>query len=160
MLLRFIKVERNAALLLVIAGLLGLTLANLPLTTDLVHSLAPVHKVSETLLCLFFFLVGLELKRELTEGTFKNKKALLVPFLAAVMGAVIPAGIYFLITRNDSVALGGWAIPMATDITFALAVFSLFASRMPAGSRAFLMAFAIIDDILAIVVLWLLVQQF
>ena len=93
MLLRFIKVERNAALLLVVAGLLGLILANLPATAPLVHDLEPLHKVSEYLLCLFFFLVGLELKRELTQGTFKNRRALLVPLLAAIMGALVPAGI-------------------------------------------------------------------
>ena len=153
MLLRFIKVERNAALLLVIAGLLGLSLANLPATATFVHDLGALHQISEYLLCLFFFMVGLELKRELTEGTFKNRKALLVPLLAAVMGALVPAGIYFLVTQSDSIARGGWAIPMATDITFALAVFSIFATSMPSGSRQFLMAFAIIDDILAIVVI-------
>ena len=153
MLLRFIKVERNAALLLVLAGLLGLSLANLPAAVTFVHDLGALHQVSEYLLCLFFFLVGLELKRELTEGTFKNRRALLVPLLAAVMGALVPAAIYYLVTQSDSIARGGWAIPMATDITFALAVFSIFATSMPSGSRQFLMAFAIIDDILAIVVI-------
>jgi NhaA family Na+:H+ antiporter len=153
MLLRFIKVERNAALLLVVAGLLGLILANLPVTAHLVHEIHPLHQASEYLLCLFFFLVGLELKRELTQGTFKNRRALLVPLLAAIMGALVPAGIYYLVTQSDSIARGGWAIPMATDITFALAVFSIFATTMPQGSRQFLMAFAIIDDILAIVVI-------
>ena len=153
MLLRFIKVERNAALLLVLAGVAGLILANLPATASLVHDLGALHQVSEYLLCLFFFLVGLELKRELTEGTFKNRKALLVPVLAAIMGALVPAGIFYLVTASDSIARGGWAIPMATDITFALAVFSIFATTMPKGSRQFLMAFAIIDDILAIVVI-------
>jgi NhaA family Na+:H+ antiporter len=156
MLLKFIKVERNAALLLVIAGVLGLILANLTETAHLVHDLEGLHQVSEYLLCLFFFLVGLELKRELTEGTFKNRKALLVPLLAAIMGALVPAGIYYLVTQSDSIARGGWAIPMATDITFALAVFSIFATTMPTGSRQFLMAFAIIDDILAILVIALL----
>ena len=134
MLLRFIKVERNAALLLVLAGVAGLILANLPATASLVHDLGALHQVSEYLLCLFFFLVGLELKRELTEGTFKNRKALLVPLLAAIMGALVPAGIYYLVTASDSIARGGWAIPMATDITFALAVFSIFATTMPSGS--------------------------
>ena len=156
MLLKFIKVERNAALLLVIAGLLGLILANLAETAHLVHDLEGLHQVSEYLLCLFFFLVGLELKRELTEGTFKNRKALLVPLLAAIMGALVPAGIYYVVTQSDSIARSGWAIPMATDITFALAVFSIFATTMPTGSRQFLMAFAIIDDILAILVIALL----
>jgi NhaA family Na+:H+ antiporter len=69
------------------------------------------------------------------------------------MGALVPAGIYYLVTQSDSIARGGWAIPMATDITFALALFSIFAKSMPSGSRQFLMAFAIIDDILAIVVI-------
>ena len=145
--------ERNAALLLVLAGLLGLVLANVPETAHLVHDLEGLHHISEYLLCLFFFLVGLELKRELTQGTFKNRKTLIVPLLAAIMGALVPAGIYYLVTQGDTIARGGWAIPMATDITFALAVFSIFATTMPSGSRQFLMAFAIIDDILAIVVI-------
>jgi NhaA family Na+:H+ antiporter len=150
MLLRFIKVERNAAALLVLAAITGLVLANLPGVELSIHSLA---EISEYSLMLFFFLVGLELKRELTDGAFKEKKKLIVPLMAAVSGALLPALLYFAVTNENSVAQSGWAIPMATDITFALAIFSFFANRMPSGSRQFLLAFAIIDDILAIIVI-------
>jgi len=149
-LIRFIKVERNAALLLVIAGILGLVLANLT-GGNLVSS--QVTEISHYFLCLFFFLVGLELKRELTGGVFQNKKALLVPLLAAVFGALLPAILFLLVAGNNLTARNGWAIPMATDITFALAIFSFFARRFAKGARSFLLAFAIIDDILAIVVI-------
>ncbi|NBR25925.1 MAG: hypothetical protein EBU08_19515 [Micrococcales bacterium] len=150
MLIRFIKVERNAALLLVAAGLLGLLSANLFGSESISK---PVSELSHYLLCLFFFLVGLELKRELTSGMFMQKKVLVVPLLAAVFGAAVPALIYVLVTRGDSAAQSGWAIPMATDITFALAVFSFFALRFRKEARGFLLAFAIIDDILAIIVI-------
>jgi NhaA family Na+:H+ antiporter len=149
-LVRFIQVERNAALLLVAAGLLGLLVANLSgagIVSD------QVAELSHYSLCLFFFLVGLELKRELTGGVFTNKKSLLAPLLAAVFGAVLPAILYFLITQNNPAAQNGWAIPMATDITFALAVFSFFSRKFSKGARGFLLAFAIIDDILAIIVI-------
>jgi NhaA family Na+:H+ antiporter len=149
-LIRFIKVERNAALLLVIAGILGLLLANLT-GGNLVSN--QVTDMSHYFLCLFFFLVGLELKRELTVGVFQNKLALLVPLLAAVFGALLPAILFLLVAGNNLTARNGWAIPMATDITFALAIFSFFARRFSKGARSFLLAFAIIDDILAIVVI-------
>jgi NhaA family Na+:H+ antiporter len=149
-LIRFIKVERNAALLLVLAGLVGFLLAN---STGESFISAQVSEASHYLLCLFFFLVGLELKRELVSGVFVNKRSLLVPLFAAVLGAVLPALIYLAVSANDPVARSGWAIPMATDITFALAVFSFFARKLPSGARSFLLAFAIIDDILAIIVI-------
>jgi NhaA family Na+:H+ antiporter len=110
-------------------------------------------ELSHYLLCLFFFLVGLELKRELTGGVFSNKKSLLVPLLAAVFGALLPAVAYAAVTLNHPIAQKGWAIPMATDITFALAVFSFFSKKFTRGARGFLLAFAIIDDILAIIVI-------
>jgi len=110
-------------------------------------------ELSHYLLCLFFFLVGLELKRELTSGVFSNKKRLLVPLFAAVFGALLPAVAYAAVTLNHPIAQKGWAIPMATDITFALAVFSFFSKKFTRGARGFLLAFAIIDDILAIIVI-------
>jgi len=149
-LIRFIKVERNAALLLVVAGILGLVISNSTGSTLVTIQMA---ELSHYLLCLFFFLVGLELKRELTGGVFSNKKSLLVPLLAAVFGALLPAVAYAAVTLNHPIAQKGWAIPMATDITFALAVFSFFSKKFSRGARGFLLAFAIIDDILAIVVI-------
>jgi len=149
-LIRFIRVERNAALLLVVAGILGLVISNSTGSTLVTSQMA---ELSHYLLCLFFFLVGLELKRELTGGVFSNKKSLLVPLLAAVFGALLPAVAYAAVTLNHPIAQKGWAIPMATDITFALAVFSFFSKKFTRGARGFLLAFAIIDDILAIVVI-------
>ena len=150
MLIRFIRVERNAALLLVVAGILGLVISN---STGSTLVTSQVAELSHYLLCLFFFLVGLELKRELTGGVFSNKKSLLVPLLAAVFGALLPAVAYAAVTLNHPIAQKGWAIPMATDITFALAVFSFFSKKFTRGARGFLLAFAIIDDILAIIVI-------
>ena len=150
MLIRFIRVERNAALLLVVAGILGLVISKSTGSTLVTIQMA---ELSHYLLCLFFFLVGLELKRELTGGVFSNKKSLLVPLLAAVFGALLPAVAYAAVTLNHPIAQKGWAIPMATDITFALAVFSFFSKKFTRGARGFLLAFAIIDDILAIIVI-------
>jgi len=149
-LIRFIRVERNAALLLVVAGILGLVISKSTGSTLVTIQMA---ELSHYLLCLFFFLVGLELKRELTGGVFSNKKSLLVPLLAAVFGALLPAVAYAAVTLNHPIAQKGWAIPMATDITFALAVFSFFSKKFTRGARGFLLAFAIIDDILAIIVI-------
>jgi NhaA family Na+:H+ antiporter len=144
-------VDRNAALVILLAGVLGFALANL--VPGLAAQIGDVHHYAELGLALFFFVIGLELKHELTEGVFKQKRSLLVPVLAAIFGALIPAGIYYLVTFNDPVASQGWAIPMATDITFAVAVFSIFGSKLPKGSKQFLLAFAIIDDLLAILVI-------
>ncbi|NBQ93219.1 MAG: hypothetical protein EBU06_04645 [Micrococcales bacterium] len=151
MVLSFIKSERNAAVFIVLAGLLGLIFANQ--VSGFEESLKSIHHFAELALAIFFFYIGLELKDELTNGVFVNRKALLIPGFAALIGAMIPAGLYYLVTYSDPIASKGWAIPMATDITFALAVFTIFGSRMPRGSRQFLLAFAIIDDLLAILVI-------
>jgi len=151
MVLSFIKSERNAAVFIVLAGLLGLIFANQIIGFE--ESVKPVHHFAELALAVFFFYIGLELKDELTNGVFVNRKALLIPGFAALIGALVPAGLYYLVTYSDPIANKGWAIPMATDITFALAVFTIFGSRMPKGSRQFLLAFAIIDDLLAILVI-------
>lgn len=149
--LSLFKDERKVAGFIGLAGLLGLVIANL--NPDFSHQIAGLHYVAELALALFFFMVGLELKTEITHGVFANKRALLVPGLAAVFGALLPAGLYFLVTQSDPVASSGWAIPMATDTTFALAVFALFGRRMPNGSRQFLLALAIVDDLFAISVI-------
>lgn len=149
--LKFIKVDRNAALIIVLAGILGFSLANF--VPGLASGASQLHHYAELSLALFFFVIGLELKHELTSGVFVKKSSLLVPTLAAIFGAFIPAGFYYLVTMNDPVASAGWAIPMATDVTFAVAVFSIFGSKLPNGSKQFLLAFAIIDDLLAILVI-------
>ena len=155
--LKFIRIDRNAALFIVLAGIIGLYLANtLPGFAD---SLEPMHFYAKVALAVFFFVIGLELKAEMTHGVFANRKSIIVPGMAALVGALVPAAFYFSVTFSDPVASTGWAIPMATDITIALAVFALFGSRMPKGSKQFLLAFAIIDDLLAILVIALFLRS-
>jgi NhaA family Na+:H+ antiporter len=98
----------------------------------------------------FFFLVGLELKREFTSGALKNPRALLVPGLAAFFGVALPAATYLLVTAGDGTARSGWPIPTATDVTFSLAVLLLFGKSLPTMARTFLLSFAVIDDLIAI----------
>lgn len=163
MIARFLQVERNAALLLLTSAVLGLATANLG-GAGLIHQIEQArfgftfHEwLNEVLLGGFFLLIGLELKRELTIGAFKNRLALVVPGLAALLGAAVPAAVFFLLTQNDQAIAKGWAIPMATDVTFALAVFSIFGSHWLPEARAFLLSFAVLDDLLAVFVIALFV---
>ncbi|QWT17386.1 Na+/H+ antiporter NhaA [Collinsella sp. zg1085] len=107
--------------------------------------------VNDFLMAIFFLLVGIELKFEMTVGELRQPKQALLPMLAAVGGVVAPAAIYAVL--NKSGAIHGWAIPMATDIAFALGVLSLLGNRVPAGVRVFFSTLAIADDLLAIVVI-------
>ena len=156
--LKMLRSDRNAALLMLIAGITGLVLANS--ISGFSDSTKELHHFAELALSLFFFVIGLELKNELTHGVFVQRKALLLPFLAALFGAALPAVLYFLVTRSDSVANNGWAIPMATDITFALAVFALFGAKMPKGSKQFLLASDIIFPLCAAISAWVFNNTF
>ncbi|MEY4453326.1 MAG: hypothetical protein RIT51_1004 [Actinomycetota bacterium] len=160
----FFRVERNAALLLLVAAIAGLITANSPLASafdvlretklgfEAVHlDLSIVNWLGEFFIAGFFLLIGLELKREFTTGAFKNRSALTIPGLAALFGAVVPAFIFFLLVSGPQAA--GWPIPMATDVTFALAVFAVFGSAFSKSARVFLLSFAVIDDVIAIVVI-------
>jgi len=165
--MEFFKVEKNAALVLLVAAALGLALANLGgfLALDAIKSWTP-YAMPLTLtfegwiynfgLPAFFFLVGLELKRELVGGALSPIKNALVPLLAAVFGVCIPALAYLLVTGMNTDASAGWAIPTATDVTFALAVFVAFGKTLPRSARSFLLAFAVIDDVIAVVIVSLL----
>lgn len=109
--------------------------------------------VNDLWMAVFFFLVGLEIKRELLEGELASPAQALLPAGAALGGMVVPALIYAAINWGDPVALRGWGIPMATDIAFALGILALIGSRVPASLKLFLTAVAIIDDLGAIVVI-------
>ena len=165
----FFSHEAAGGMVLGIATLAALAISNSPwrgLYADFTHISGTVdiggllvikksllHWVNDLWMAVFFFLVGLEIKREFVEGELASRSQAILPAAAAVGGMVVPAGIYTLINAGDAVALRGWAIPAATDIAFALGIVMLLGSRVPASLKVFLTAVAIIDDLLAIVVI-------
>ncbi len=108
---------------------------------------------ADGLLAIFFFVAGLELKREFVAGDLRSPRQAAIPVAAAVGGMIVPAGIYLLINAGGGTALGGWAIPTATDIAFALAVLAVISTHLPARLRTFLLTLAVVDDLLAITII-------
>jgi NhaA family Na+:H+ antiporter len=111
------------------------------------------HLVVDGLMAVFFFVVGMEIKRELTVGELKERRVALLPVFAAIGGMVLPALLFTVVTAGDSEALRGWGIPMATDIAFAVGAISLLSKHVPNQLAAFLLAVAVVDDIGAIAVI-------
>jgi len=109
--------------------------------------------INDGLMAVFFFLIGLELKREILEGKLKNPRDVILPGLAAVGGMAVPALVYLFFNWGNPETIGGWAIPAATDIAFALGVLALVGSRAPAALKVFLLTLAILDDLGAIVII-------
>ena len=125
---------------------LGFTLGNSVIN----HSLQ--HWVNDGLMVIFFFLVGLEIKREIVDGELSTPKKAALPLFAALGGMVVPAGLYAMFNAGTPAA-SGWGIPMATDIAFAVGVLSLASKRVPFSLKVFLLALAIVDDLGAILVI-------
>ena len=109
--------------------------------------------VNDGLMAVFFFLVGLEVKRELLEGELSRPANVMLPALGAVGGIVAPVGLYVLFNYGDTVGMNGWAIPAATDIAFALGILMLLGKRVPVSLKIFLVSLAIFDDLGAIVII-------
>src|SRR5690606_13048779 len=121
--------------------------------TESIHLLYPLALwINDGLMAIFFLLVGLEIKREVVGGALATPRQAALPILCAIGGAVIPAGIYVLFNQGQD-TLGGWGIPMATDIAFALAIFSMLGDKVPVSLKIFLSALAIIDDLIDILVI-------
>jgi len=164
---RFMQLEAASGLVLLGATAIALTWANLPFGASytqfweahIIVDLGPIdfdeslrHVVNDALMTLFFFVVGLEIKRETRLGDLKDAQAAAGPAIAAVGGMVVPALIYLSFNPSGDAARG-WGIPMATDIAFALGVVALLGDRIPQRARLFLLALAIVDDIGAIAVI-------
>ncbi|KZZ56138.1 hypothetical protein A3762_11430 [Oleiphilus sp. HI0125] len=109
--------------------------------------------INDGLMALFFFLIGLEVKREILEGHLSSKDQIILPGIAAIAGIGAPALVYVFFNTGDEIGLRGWAIPSATDIAFALGLFSLFGKSLPLTLKLFLLSVAIFDDIGAIVII-------
>ncbi|EAR57105.1 putative Na+/H+ antiporter [Photobacterium sp. SKA34] len=157
---KFLKLESAGGIVLIIAALIAMIIANSPLAsvyTDTLHSyvagLSVSHWINDGLMAVFFLLIGLEVKRELIEGALNTKEKAIFPAIAAVGGMVAPALIYVAFNYNDPMAIKGWAIPAATDIAFALGVMALLGNRVPVSLKVFLLALAIIDDLGVIVII-------
>jgi len=164
----FLKLESAGGILLAVAAALALVLANTPLAGayQALLDIAVTVKVggfgvdkalllwiNDGLMAIFFLLVGLELKREVVEGQLSSLAQLTMPAMAAIGGVAVPALIYVLISNGVPEAKGGWAIPTATDIAFALAVLTVMGSRVPISLKIFLATVAVIDDLMAIIII-------
>ena len=168
MLREFLQKESAGGIVLIAAAALALIVANSPLAGVYSDALAlpiaisagafSIDKaallwINDGLMAVFFFLVGLEVKRELLEGQLSSWDRASLPLIAAIGGMAVPAVIFILFNSGNPETISGWAIPAATDIAFALGILSLLGPRVPAALKALLLAIAVIDDIGAILII-------
>lgn len=153
-LLRFIGLFQVSGYVLILSFIVAMIWANLSNTYFLIFHNKKVHFfINEILMTLFFFLVGLEIKRELLIGHLNTIKKALLPTILAFFGAVVPAFIFIVFNYNDPITIKGWGIAMATDIAFAFLTISL--TKVPYSIKITLLSIAIIDDIIAVIVIGL-----
>lgn len=165
---QFIQTDASSGIILVLAALLALIMANsffsesysafLAFPVSITLGAFEISKplvlwINDGLMALFFFVVGLEIKRELFYGQLSQPDQIVLPFLAAIAGIMFPALIYVAFNYQDAIAMNGWAIPSATDIAFALGIFILFGKHLPPSLKLFLLSVAIIDDIGAVIII-------
>ena len=164
---KFIQLESFSGILLLIATVLALVWANSPwgfyyeelrqyklgfISEDLVINYPMVLWVNDLLMAIFFFLIGLEIKREFLIGELNTAKKIAFPLVGALGGVIIPIAFYLVLNQNPE-TVKGWGVPMATDIAFSLAVLNVLGSRVPFSLKIFLTAFAIVDDLGAVLVI-------
>ena len=164
----FFKLESATGLVLLIGAVVALILSNSNLsgyyfdvlkthiligTQNFGLDLSILHWINDVLMCVFFFVVTLEIKREFIHGELSRPKQASLPIIAAIGGMAVPAIIYVIINFETGNTLRGWAIPSATDIAFSIGVLSLLGKRVPVSLKIFLMALAIIDDLGAIIII-------
>jgi len=164
----FFSSSSSGGILLLLCVLISLTIANTGLADNFENLLQtglgfetasihlrypPITWINDGLMAIFFLLVGLEIKREIVEGELSSAKQAALPVLAAIGGVIVPALIYNFFNHNEVRTAAGWGIPMATDIAFALGILSLLGNKVPTGLKIFLAALAIVDDLMAILVI-------
>ncbi len=164
---RFLHIEAASGVVLLLSAALALVLANSPVSEEFLalwktpvgfaagsfrmsHSLQ--HWINDGLMAIFFFVIGLEVKRELVVGELKDKRRAVLPIAGALGGMIVPAGLYLFFQLGEA-GESGWGIPMATDIAFVVGCLALLGSRVPRSFRVFLLSLAIADDIGAILVI-------
>jgi NhaA family Na+:H+ antiporter len=163
----FLAIEAASSVLLLAATLVALALANSPWRDAWAHfwhqrvafeiggfelALSLAHWVNDALMAIFFFVVGLEIKREMTIGELASRERAMLPVFGALGGMVVPAAIYLLVQPGGDASMG-WGIPMATDIAFAVAALAILGPRVSPGLKIFLLALAIVDDLGAVTVI-------
>ncbi|MFD6968858.1 Na+/H+ antiporter NhaA [Streptomyces sp. NPDC059949] len=162
-----LRTETVGGVLLLTAAIAALIWANIPAISDSYASvrnfhigpaslgldLSLQHWAADGLLAIFFFVAGVELKRELVAGDLRDAKAAALPVIAALSGMAVPALVYVVVNTAGSGSLAGWAVPTATDIAFALAVLAVIGTSLPSALRAFLLTLAVVDDLFAILII-------
>ncbi|HZX39764.1 MAG TPA: Na+/H+ antiporter NhaA [Streptomyces sp.] len=161
-----LRTETVGGVLLLAAAIAALIWANTPLGDSyesvrdfhigpsvLGLDLSIQHWAAEGLLAVFFFVAGIELKRELVAGELRDPKAAALPVIAAICGMAVPALVYVLVATTGGGSAAGWAVPTATDIAFALAVLAVLGTSLPSALRAFLLTLAVVDDLFAILII-------
>ncbi|MFB8775400.1 Na+/H+ antiporter NhaA [Streptomyces broussonetiae] len=162
-----LRAETVGGVLLLLAAITSLVWANVPALHDSYETvshfhigpaslgldLSIEHWAADGLLAIFFFVAGIELKRELVAGDLRDPKAAVLPVVAALCGMAVPALVYVLTNVAGGGAMDGWAVPTATDIAFALAVLAVIGTSLPSALRAFLLTLAVVDDLFAILII-------
>lgn len=166
--MQFMRQEKSGGIVLAVAVVIALALANSPWHENFAHffehhlgfvvdstpyfNFSIAHWINDGLMSLFFFVVGLELKREFIGGELRDIRKVVLPVGAAIMGMLVPAGIFLALNFGTEVS-GGWGIPMATDIAFALALVYMLGDRVPLSAKVFLTTLAIVDDLGSVIVI-------